>query len=82
MNQRELRMEQRVSALEAAVFGKQVNLNTASAKEIADGIEGVGPKTAAVLIESREKAPFTSVTDAANRSGAKLAVLEAANVTV
>lgn len=59
-----------------------LNLNTATASELRDGIEGVGPKTAKDIIAARKEAPFESLEDAADRvGGLSLAYLEAAGAS-
>lgn len=51
-------------AFTSAVFADVVNINTASAQEIADALKGVGPSKAAAIVEYREKnGPFQSVED-------------------
>jgi competence protein ComEA len=44
------------AALSSAAFaGKPVNINTASATEIADALDGVGAAKAAAIVEFRQK---------------------------
>jgi competence protein ComEA len=44
-----------------------ININTADPKTIAKELDGVGDKMAAVIVEERKKAPFTSLDDVDKR---------------
>ena len=47
--------------LSSVVFADPVNINTASAEELAENLNGVGPKKALAIIEYREtNGPFFS----------------------
>lgn len=60
-----------------------LNLNTATAAQLAKAISGVGQKTAKDIVAHRNKALFTSLEDCAERvGGVSLAQLEAAKATV
>ncbi|KAK9841312.1 hypothetical protein WJX74_003684 [Apatococcus lobatus] len=66
--------------------GDRLNLNSCTAAELSTGITGLGPKTAAALVASREdQGPFLSLEDVKNRKlisvgSAKLRALKAAKV--
>ena len=61
-------VEQRVAA---------VNINQASAVELAEKLEGIGEARAQLIIEYREQhGPFTSVDQLLNIKGIGLAILE------
>lgn len=49
-------------AVSGAIFAAEINLNTADAATLADGIDGVGPTIAERIVEWREaNGPFESV---------------------
>lgn len=52
------------------VFAEPVNINTASAEELAENLNGVGPKKALAIIEYREaNGPFFSPEEITNVKG-------------
>lgn len=56
-----------------------LNLNTATAEQLAAAIRGVGPRTAQDIVAHRKKRPFESLEDCAQRvGGVSIAQLEAA----
>lgn len=68
------------------VFAHAVDINAASVQQLQE-VKGIGPKTAAVIIEERERGgPFASMTDVSERvkgiGPKKAASLEAAGLKV
>ena len=52
------------------IFAEPVNINTASAKELAENLTGVGPKKALAIIEYREEnGPFFAPEEIVNVKG-------------
>lgn len=52
------------------VFAEPVNINTASAEELAENLKGVGPKKALAIIEYREaNGPFFTPEEITNVKG-------------
>ena len=61
----------------------RVNLNTATAAELAKAITGVGLKSARDIVAHRKKLPFASLADCAERvGGVSVDQLESAGVIV
>lgn len=55
----------------------RVDLNTASASELSDGLNGVGPSKAQAIVEHREQnGPFESVDDLVLVKGVGASILE------
>ncbi len=57
-----------IAVLAASVQLMAVNLNTASAQEL-QSIKGVGPSTAAKIIEYRKNNPFDTIDEVMNVKG-------------
>ena len=59
-----------------AVWADAVDINTATADQIASGLKGVGKSKAEAIVKDREKnGPFKSVDDLARVKGVKTAVI-------
>lgn len=59
------------------VSAEPVNINTASAEELAENLKGVGPKKALAIIEHREtNGPFFTPEEITNVKGIGLKTLE------
>lgn len=57
-------------AFSSYVFAEPVNINTASAEELAENLTGVGPKKALAIIEYREaNGPFFTPEEITNVKG-------------
>ena len=50
-------------------FAEPVNINTASAQEIADSLNGIGLKKAEAIVDYRKKNKFESVDELTNVKG-------------
>lgn len=72
-------------ALAPAAFAGPVDINSADAASLDRALKGVGPKTAAAIVDYRKKqGPFKSVDDLAKVNGIGPALIEKnrANMTV
>lgn len=64
----------------ASAFAGEVNINTASAEEIATSLDGIGEARAAAIVAYREAhGPFKSVEELKNVKGVGDAILEKNN---
>ena len=58
-------------------FSQAIDINTASAEELAKGVQGLGPTKAAAIVKYREaNGPFQSVNDLTKVTGIKEKALE------
>lgn len=65
-------------SMAAGFAAGKVNINTADAKTLAAGLEGVGPSKAEAIVQHRtEHGPFKSVEALANVKGIGKSVIEA-----
>lgn len=66
-----------LAVFSALSFAQAIDINTATAEQLDQGLKGIGPKKAADIVKYREaNGPFKSVDDLANVPGIKGKTLE------